>query len=251
MRKNRTSSSDELGRQRIGLVALAGSNSSWGLLALIESVGDIDYSVQTTSAAAQMIRECVERFMGQEGVDPKLFIKICVQFADLGVKLFMQQVPAGVHCGTKMSIAIRVNKDVYIACIGDCGALLRWKVADDDYYRNVRNVARFTFKESSVMLGAPIGHLLLDDESVVSSSNLPPIDERIQIEPVKISLNEDTDFVVLTSHRIHINDQRTERIIRQTALQTTMHGITQYMCEVEGADYEECMAVAMYHGGQM
>ena len=65
------------------------------------------------------------------------------------------------------------------------------------------------------------------------------------------ALSEDTDFVILTSHRIHINDQHTQRMIEQIASQTTMYGITQYICEIEGADYEECMAVAMYHGGQM
>jgi len=257
MRKNRTSSSDKLDRQRIGLVALAGRDTSWGFLALIESVGSVDYAVQTTSAAAQTIREFVEQFMGQEvllrELDPKFFIEMCVKFADLGAKQFLQNIPGGVHCGTKMAIAIRVNKDVYVACVGECGALLRWKVADNDYYRNVRNPSLFTVEQpNATTMDAPIGHLLLeDDKPVVLSPNMPPIGGEINIEPVKFLLNEVTDFVILTSHRIHINDQHTQRMIEQIASQTTMYGIAQYICETEGTDYEECMAVAMYRGGQL
>jgi hypothetical protein len=222
VRKNRTVRGIDPDRQRIGLVAMTVADSRWSVLGLIESVGKVEQSREATSAAGHVVREVVERLPTGE-YSPKQIINALFRLADSAIKRVLKRVgDEPVHCGTKIALALRFEDQIHVACVGDCGALLRWTMDDETYFRSVRNTSVYATDADAIARQAPIGHLISEGTEIGS---LPAL----EVEPIGSPLAGSTDFVILTTHRIGGTNDQTDALVKSISRISTARGVAQFL----------------------
>jgi hypothetical protein len=236
-RRGRTQSEDPLGRQRIGLLALA--SASWELVAIIESTGDAWQSGQVTSATAQTLRTFAEAGFGAKRDEPVTLQQIfeaCIIVADLGVRAALNKFNLPPTVGAKMSMLLRVPSAAYVGFIGDCGALASFRDEDGRTIRLVNHPRRLNLELATpATLNAPLGHLLKEHRRSGEQEH-DELKGQLEIVPERVPLRGPEDFIVLTSEGLPIGDAAREALARDVGQYDSANNVGQFLVERDLAD---------------